>query len=305
MYMMYVMHHAFRRDLAAFAAAVPRTPVDDRADLAGPGRPLGALRRGAAPPPQPARTPGCGRALLERADDGGARDAARRWRPSTRRSTRCSRPAPPGSPGWRPAPTRTPAPRSPYAWSRRARASAGTCATRRPRRSDHPGAFVPADWEELDEKFREEHHLRARWSRWCRGRSARSRRRRCRTCSPAPGGAHRLIWRLTRAGSRRRRGPGVPLRPGRLRSDGQKPKRSRWLAQPLRRPAGRPTPRTAARRRRRAGWRAGPSPAAAAASARNASTGPEALPGAGDAASSRRTARAWRRCAPRGRASPR
>jgi hemerythrin-like domain-containing protein len=31
MYMMYVMHHAFRRDLAAFAAAVPRTPVDDLA----------------------------------------------------------------------------------------------------------------------------------------------------------------------------------------------------------------------------------------------------------------------------------
>ena len=28
--MMYLMHHAFRRDLAAFAAAVPRTPVDDR-----------------------------------------------------------------------------------------------------------------------------------------------------------------------------------------------------------------------------------------------------------------------------------
>src|SRR3954451_11567507 len=28
---MYVMHHAFRRDLAAFAAAVPVTPVDDRA----------------------------------------------------------------------------------------------------------------------------------------------------------------------------------------------------------------------------------------------------------------------------------
>jgi hypothetical protein len=28
---MYVMHHAFRRDLAAFAAAVPATPVEDRA----------------------------------------------------------------------------------------------------------------------------------------------------------------------------------------------------------------------------------------------------------------------------------
>jgi hemerythrin-like domain-containing protein len=31
MYMMYVLHHAFRRDLAAFAAAVPVTPVEDLA----------------------------------------------------------------------------------------------------------------------------------------------------------------------------------------------------------------------------------------------------------------------------------
>lgn len=31
MTMMYVMHHAFRRDLAAFAAAIPATPVSDRA----------------------------------------------------------------------------------------------------------------------------------------------------------------------------------------------------------------------------------------------------------------------------------
>ena len=30
MVMMYVMHHAFRRDLAAFAAAAPATPLDDR-----------------------------------------------------------------------------------------------------------------------------------------------------------------------------------------------------------------------------------------------------------------------------------
>ena len=31
MFMMYVMHHAFRRDLSDFAAAVPRTPVEERA----------------------------------------------------------------------------------------------------------------------------------------------------------------------------------------------------------------------------------------------------------------------------------
>lgn len=30
MAMMYLMHHAFRRDLRAFSAAVPRTPLDDR-----------------------------------------------------------------------------------------------------------------------------------------------------------------------------------------------------------------------------------------------------------------------------------
>jgi hemerythrin-like domain-containing protein len=31
MYMMYLMHHAFRRDLTAFAAVVPHTPVEDTA----------------------------------------------------------------------------------------------------------------------------------------------------------------------------------------------------------------------------------------------------------------------------------
>src|SRR5690349_548246 len=31
MFMMYLMHHAFRRDLRRFAEAVPHTPVDDRA----------------------------------------------------------------------------------------------------------------------------------------------------------------------------------------------------------------------------------------------------------------------------------
>jgi hemerythrin-like domain-containing protein len=30
MFMMYLMHHAFRRDLGRFASAAPRTPVDDR-----------------------------------------------------------------------------------------------------------------------------------------------------------------------------------------------------------------------------------------------------------------------------------
>ncbi len=34
MFMMYLMHHAFRRDLRRFAAAVPLTPLDDRATWA-------------------------------------------------------------------------------------------------------------------------------------------------------------------------------------------------------------------------------------------------------------------------------
>ena len=61
MYMMYLMHHAFRRDLAAFAAAVPRTPVERHRHLAGPGRPLGRSSPRRCTTTTPARTPGSGR----------------------------------------------------------------------------------------------------------------------------------------------------------------------------------------------------------------------------------------------------
>ena len=67
MMMMYVMHHGFRRDLAAFAAAARATPAED-GHLAGAGRPLGAVRRGAAPPPR-GEDAGLWPALLERADE--------------------------------------------------------------------------------------------------------------------------------------------------------------------------------------------------------------------------------------------
>ena len=52
MTMMYVMHHAFRRDLAAFAAAASATPVDDRTTWRALAERWDAVRRGAAPPPQ-------------------------------------------------------------------------------------------------------------------------------------------------------------------------------------------------------------------------------------------------------------
>ena len=39
---MYVMHHAFRRDLAAFASSVRATPLGDRHDVGGPRPALGA-----------------------------------------------------------------------------------------------------------------------------------------------------------------------------------------------------------------------------------------------------------------------
>ena len=52
MIMMYLMHHAFRRDLAAFAAAVPHTPVEDTGAWGALAARWALLRRHAAPPPR-------------------------------------------------------------------------------------------------------------------------------------------------------------------------------------------------------------------------------------------------------------
>ena len=51
MTLMYVMHHAFRRDLAAFAAAATATPDPGADHLAGTRVQVGAVRRHPAPPP--------------------------------------------------------------------------------------------------------------------------------------------------------------------------------------------------------------------------------------------------------------
>ena len=52
MYMMYVMHHAFRRDLTKLAAAAQCTPVGDRIAWRMLAAALGALRGGTARAPQ-------------------------------------------------------------------------------------------------------------------------------------------------------------------------------------------------------------------------------------------------------------
>ena len=136
--MMYLMHHGFRRDLAAFAARGPAHPAGRRRHLAGPAAPLGDLLRGAAPPPPGARTPGCGRTCSSARTPPSRRRCAP-WRPSTRRSTRCSTPAAPAcarSPrAWRPrrprrprrAPGRRPREPGPPPRARGARRAAPSC----------------------------------------------------------------------------------------------------------------------------------------------------------------------------------
>ena len=69
---MYVMHHAFRRDLAAFASSVRATPLGDTATWEALAGPLGAVRHHPAPPPHRR-----GHALLA----GAARPPSRRAAP--------------------------------------------------------------------------------------------------------------------------------------------------------------------------------------------------------------------------------
>ena len=60
MTMMYLMHHAFRRDLAAFAAAAAATPVADREAWAALAA-AGSCSRPRCTTTTAARTPACGR----------------------------------------------------------------------------------------------------------------------------------------------------------------------------------------------------------------------------------------------------
>ena len=186
MFMMYLMHHAFRRDLAAFARP-RRTP---RSRTPPPGRRWPSAGRSSprrCTTTTAARTPGCGRRCSSAADDedratleameaehdeidplleacaqgfARLRRAGRRRRPRRARRTAGGRPGVPG-----------PAPRA-----------------RGDRRdADPPAHFTQEDWERLDEE-----HFKGRATfgqvvvPWCRGRSARCRRRR-RTSSPARG----------------------------------------------------------------------------------------------------------------------
>ena len=59
--MMYVMHHAFRRDLAAFAAAAGLTPVTDREAWAALAERWDAVLRARCTTTTAARTPASGR----------------------------------------------------------------------------------------------------------------------------------------------------------------------------------------------------------------------------------------------------
>ena len=91
MYMMYVMHHAFRRDLASS----PRRPSARRRRTGSPGGCSSSAGRSSprrCTGTTAARTPASGRCSSSAAPPTTWR-RWRRWRPSTRSSTRCSRPA--------------------------------------------------------------------------------------------------------------------------------------------------------------------------------------------------------------------
>ena len=132
---MYVMHHAFRRDLAAFASSVRATPLGDTDTWGALAPALGAVRRHPAPPPQRRGHPllaGAARGRRGPRHRGrprrGARDErrARRHRPA-RRGVRAT-----GSPPWSSTRARSTATPSTSGSPACARCSTSTCATRRP-----------------------------------------------------------------------------------------------------------------------------------------------------------------------------
>ena len=215
MTMMYVMHHAFRRDLARSPRRRGSTPVERPASLAGAGGALGALLLRAAPPPQRrGRRPLAGAARAGPTTRAGRR--WRRWRPSTPRSTRSWRRAPPGSPG-SPSHADEDARAALAVRLVAARESLGRAPPARGDRGDRadPGAAHPGGvGGDREGALQRRASASATCSRWCRG---------CCTGCPAPirrelfaktGGAmHRVMWLLTRRGLRPARGDRVPLRP--------------------------------------------------------------------------------------------
>ena len=122
MTMMYVMHHAFRRDLATLAAAAAVTPASDRRAWVALADRWDAVLGGAAHAPH-RRGPGSVATAARGRHPGGGRGArghggrARRHRPDAGGVRGRLRPAPPS------ARTTTPAPRSPSGWRPRATSS--------------------------------------------------------------------------------------------------------------------------------------------------------------------------------------
>ncbi len=153
MQMMYVMHHAFRRDLAKFASAAQHTPVEDRATWRLLESRVGRSSPTSCTTTTRARTPGSGRGCSSTARRPTAR-RWRRWRPSTRRSTRRWPRAPRASPAWRATPTTTPGRRSRCAWSRR-----GSSLARHLAHEETDAMAIlqrlmtPEEWAALDEEF--------------------------------------------------------------------------------------------------------------------------------------------------------
>ncbi len=187
MTMMYLMHHAFRRDLAGFAAAAGTTPVADRESWQAlaerwelfsfalhhhhTGEDDGlwpALLDRADEPGQGGAGGDGGRARGDRPDPGGLR---RRVRPA-RRPRRRGRPLRPRRAAGRgPGTARRP---PPARGDRGDRADPGSCSRRRSgrrsRRSTSPRASRSATS-----------------SPWCRGRCTRCPARSGASCSPRPG----------------------------------------------------------------------------------------------------------------------
>ena len=200
---MYLMHHAFRRDLDAFVAAVNATPVEDRACWAAlAGR--WAVFASSSITTTAVRTRVSGRpsSTAWPPTTGGR---WWRWRPSTPRSTRCSRPATPGS-----SPGRASRPRRPGgpggAPGRRPRTPRRAPAARGDR--GHPAAPAAPDQQEWDDLEAEHFRATLPWRRlrvlvpWAlEGVPADVRRH---LFAGPGGGPHRILWQLTRRGFARR-----------------------------------------------------------------------------------------------------
>ena len=198
MTVMYLMHHAFRRDLARVRRGGAQRR---RSRTATPGVPSASRWEHFAAVLHHHHTgedTWLWPFLLERADRGGAAPRWPRWRPSTRTSTRCSTRAPPGSPGSPTTPTRTREPRS--------RSGSARSARRLGRHLAHEETDTIAllqrvmtqeEWEEIDKEFAKGVTLPflLRTLPWVMHEVPFEAREHAFASS---GPAHRVMWRLTR-----------------------------------------------------------------------------------------------------------